>query len=68
MPDQEGNEGHQGHNHEERPTGDSRGMPGLRHQDVQDRQGLAVISQVSEKAGYLPPGYPAFLLPESYAS
>ena len=42
-------------------------MPGLRHQDVQDRQGLAVISQVSEKAGYLPLGYPAFLLPVKLA-
>jgi hypothetical protein len=40
MPSQERNEGPQEYNHEEWQTGNSRRMPNLWHQDVQDRKGL----------------------------
>ena len=48
MPRQKGNEEPQKHNHEEPQAGHSRRMSRVRDQDVQDREGLKLISQVAE--------------------
>ena len=55
MPRQERNEESQKHNHEEPQAGNSRRMSRLRDQDVQDREGLKLISQVVEPLkGWVP--------------
>jgi len=46
MPSQEGNEGCQEHNHEERQTCDPGGMPKLWDKDVPDREELKLIQFV----------------------
>jgi hypothetical protein len=40
MPNDEGDERNEGHNHEERQARDSRGLPSVWNQDVQNWQGL----------------------------
>jgi len=42
MPSQEGNEGRPGNKDEKWQTGNEGCVPGLRHQDVQDREELGL--------------------------
>jgi len=47
MPCQEGNEGCQGYNYEEWPTGNPGRMPRMWDQDVPNREELKLVSRVS---------------------
>jgi len=54
MPYQEGNEGCQAHNYEERQTGNSGRMSHMRDEDVQNRKELKLTSDIrrfTERAG-----------------
>ena len=44
MPHHEGNEGSQKHHYEEWPSGYPGHVPGMRHQDVQDWEGLKTLT------------------------
>jgi len=48
MPHQEGDEGCQSYNHEERQAGDSGGMSHVWHQDVQNRKKLRLILKLNQ--------------------
>ncbi len=48
MPHQEGAEGCQSYNHEERKAGDSGGMSHVWHQDVQNRKKLRLILKLNQ--------------------
>jgi len=54
VPHQEGNERRQGYHHEEWQAGDSRRVPCMRDQDVQNRQELALLPTPRDSywAGY----------------
>jgi len=53
MQDEEGNEGRQGGNHEERQAGHPGCMPHVWHEDVPDREELEPKVSELVKAGYL---------------
>ena len=55
MPDQEGDERRQGHNHEERETGNSRCVPRMWDEDVQDWKELRASVIYNKRAGMKPP-------------
>ncbi len=56
MPYYERNKGCQSHNHEEWQAGNTGSLPCLRHKNVQDRQELGLIIElsVSKEAGIIP--------------
>ena len=53
MPGQKGNERPEGYYYEERETRNAGGMPGVRDQDVQNREELIITSYTTYRGGWL---------------
>ena len=62
MQGQEGNERPEGHNHEERQARHRRRLPGLQHEDVQDRESLIIPGTAEPSYRRRPPQREAFFI------